>query len=91
LSTINQNNIESITVLKDASATAIYGSRASNGVNYQKKGKAGELKELQWKSSSFEVTNKVDALSSTQFKDFVTANGTAAQIALLGTADELAR
>jgi iron complex outermembrane receptor protein len=39
----------------------------------------------------FPVTNKVDALSSTQFKDFVTANGTAAQIALLGTADELAR
>jgi iron complex outermembrane receptor protein len=32
--------------------------------------------------SSFEATNKVDALSSTQFRDFVTANGTAAQIAL---------
>ena len=32
LSTINPNDIESITVLKDASATAIYGSRASNGV-----------------------------------------------------------
>jgi iron complex outermembrane receptor protein len=41
----------------------------------------------------FEVTNKVDdALSSTQFKDFVTANGNCCQIALLGTADnELAR
>jgi len=32
LSTINPNDIESITVLKDASAAAIYGSRASNGV-----------------------------------------------------------
>ncbi len=32
LSTINPNDIESITILKDASATAIYGSRASNGV-----------------------------------------------------------
>ncbi len=32
LSTINPNDIESITVLKDASATAIFGSRASNGV-----------------------------------------------------------
>lgn len=32
LSTINPNDIESFTVLKDASATAIYGSRASNGV-----------------------------------------------------------
>jgi iron complex outermembrane receptor protein len=32
LSTINPNDIETFTVLKDASATAIYGSRASNGV-----------------------------------------------------------
>ena len=32
LSVINPNDIESFTVLKDASATAIYGSRASNGV-----------------------------------------------------------
>jgi iron complex outermembrane receptor protein len=32
LSSINPNDIESITILKDASATAIYGSRASNGV-----------------------------------------------------------
>jgi iron complex outermembrane receptor protein len=39
LSTINQNNIESITVLKDASATAIYGSRASNGLAIKKKEK----------------------------------------------------
>lgn len=31
LSTVNPNDIESYTVLKDASATAIYGSRASNG------------------------------------------------------------
>ncbi|MFY9598403.1 MAG: TonB-dependent receptor plug domain-containing protein, partial [Dysgonamonadaceae bacterium] len=43
LSTINPNDIESFTVLKDASATAIYGSRASNGVILiqTKKGVAG--------------------------------------------------
>ena len=43
LSTINPNDIESMTVLKDASATAIYGSRASNGVIIitTKKGKTG--------------------------------------------------
>lgn len=43
LSLINPNDIESIDVLKDASATAIYGSRASNGVIIvtTKKGKAG--------------------------------------------------
>jgi TonB-dependent starch-binding outer membrane protein SusC len=44
LSTINPNDIESVTVLKDASATAIYGSRASNGVIIitTKKGKEGK-------------------------------------------------
>jgi TonB-linked SusC/RagA family outer membrane protein len=89
LTTINQNNIESISVLKDASATAIYGSRASNGVIIitTKKGKAGEM-QVSYSGSLqvSEITKKVDALSTTQFKDFVTANGTAAQKALLGTA-----
>jgi iron complex outermembrane receptor protein len=44
LSTINTNDIETFTVLKDASATAIYGSRASNGVIIitTKKGKSGK-------------------------------------------------
>jgi TonB-linked SusC/RagA family outer membrane protein len=44
LSNLNPNDIESITVLKDASATAIYGSRASNGVILitTKKGKEGK-------------------------------------------------
>jgi len=43
-STINPNDIESITVLKDAAATAIYGARAANGVIVltTKKGRAGE-------------------------------------------------
>lgn len=45
ISWLNPNDIENITVLKDASATAIYGSRASNGVIVitTKKGKAGRL------------------------------------------------
>ncbi|WP_367756801.1 SusC/RagA family TonB-linked outer membrane protein [Flavobacterium sp. WC2430] len=90
LSTINQNNIESISVLKDASATAIYGSRASNGVIIitTKKGKAGELKvSYNGNLQVSEITKKVDALSSTQFKEFVAANGNAAQQALVGTAN----
>ena len=90
LSTINQNNIESITVLKDASATAIYGSRASNGVIIitTKKGKAGELKiNYNANFQVSEITDKVDALSSTQFRDFVNAHGTPAQIAVMGAAD----
>ena len=46
LTTINPNDIESIEILKDASATAIYGSRAANGVVIitTKKGTVGETK-----------------------------------------------
>ncbi|WPV63767.1 SusC/RagA family TonB-linked outer membrane protein [Chitinophaga sp. LS1] len=45
LSTLNPNDIESITVLKDASSTAIYGSRGANGVILitTKKGKPGKI------------------------------------------------
>ncbi|WP_340112029.1 SusC/RagA family TonB-linked outer membrane protein [Maribellus mangrovi] len=48
LSFVNPNDIESMTVLKDASATAIYGSRASNGVIIitTKKGKAGRPMQI---------------------------------------------
>ena len=46
LSLINPNDVESFTILKDASAAAIYGSRAANGVIMitTKKGTAGKLK-----------------------------------------------
>ncbi len=46
LSTLNPNDIESITVLKDAASTAVYGSRAANGVILitTKKGKSGKTK-----------------------------------------------
>jgi len=89
LATINQNNIESITVLKDASATAIYGSRASNGVVIitTKKGKAGDLKVNF--TSNFqvsEVTNKIDVLKADEYRDFVNTYGDATKTALLGTA-----
>lgn len=90
LATINQNNIESISVLKDASATAIYGSRASNGVIIitTKKGKSGELKvSYNANLQVSEITKKVDALSSTQFRDFVAAKGNTAQQALVGEAN----
>jgi TonB-dependent starch-binding outer membrane protein SusC len=50
LSFVNPNDIESVTVLKDASATAIYGSRASNGVIIisTKKGKAGSKMKVSY-------------------------------------------
>lgn len=88
LSTINQNNIESISVLKDASATAIYGSRASNGVVIitTKKGKAGDLKVAY--NGNFQVsqvTNQVDVLDADQYRTYVNAHGDATKIGLLGT------
>lgn len=90
LATINQNNIESVTVLKDASATAIYGSRASNGVIIitTKKGKSGELKvEYNGNLSYSKLVKKVDVLDVNQFKDYVNANGSITQQGLLGNSN----
>ncbi|MBB5648039.1 SusC/RagA family TonB-linked outer membrane protein [Pedobacter cryoconitis] len=90
LSLINPNDIETFTVLKDANATAIYGSRASNGVILitTKKGKSGELSiDFSTVNSYATVAKKVSVLSADQIRDYVNANGTAAQKALLGTAN----
>ena len=90
LSFINPNDIETFTVLKDASATAIYGSRASNGVIIitTKKGKQGDALHVNF-STVTSVSNKiknVDVLSADDFRTIVNAKGTAAQKALLGGA-----
>lgn len=89
LSLINPNDIESMTVLKDASSTAIYGSRASNGVIIitTKKGADGKLKISFNTTNSLQVrTQTADMLSRGEFIDVVNLNGTDAQKALLGTA-----
>lgn len=73
LSSLNTNDIQSINVLKDASATAIYGSRGSNGVIMvtTKKGKSGMPKvNINYFISSSVVPNKYDILSPQQFVDF---------------------
>jgi TonB-dependent starch-binding outer membrane protein SusC len=90
LAAINQNDIESMTILKDAAATAIYGSRASNGVVIitTKKGKAGDLKlNYTGNFQVYDVTKTVDVLSANEYRAFVTANGSAAQQGFLGTAN----
>lgn len=90
LSLINPNDIESMTVLKDASSTAIYGSRASNGVIIitTKKGADGKLKISFNTTNSLQVrTQTADILSRGEFIDVVNLNGTDAQKALLGTAN----
>jgi TonB-linked SusC/RagA family outer membrane protein len=89
LSFINADDIESFTVLKDASAAAIYGTRASNGVIIitTKKGRGGALKvNLNTVNSVGSITGKVSVLNATQFRSIVNANGTSAQIAQLGGA-----
>jgi TonB-linked SusC/RagA family outer membrane protein len=78
LSLINPNDIESFTVLKDAAATAIYGSRASNGVIMitTKKGTAG--KPVFNFSTSFSVSTlakEADLLSAAQFRQYVDSLG----------------
>ncbi len=75
LSTINPNDIESFTVLKDASATAIYGSRASNGVIIitTKKGKGNKI-NLSYNGSFSIVTNSetVPVMGADEFREFIT-------------------
>ena len=88
LSLINPNDIETFTILKDASAAAIYGSRASNGVIIitTKKGKAGKtVFNFNTNLSVGIISKKIDVFSADEFRDFVRANGNASQIALLGT------
>ncbi|MEX6689081.1 SusC/RagA family TonB-linked outer membrane protein [Danxiaibacter flavus] len=90
LSLINPNDIESMTILKDAASTAIYGSRASNGVILitTKKGKAGKpVFNFNTQFSLSKVARRVNVLSANQFHTLVDSLGTDAQKALLGTAN----
>lgn len=90
-STINPNDIETFTVLKDASATAIYGSRASNGVIIitTKKGEKGSAPRVSYDGNISVSTkvNSIDVMSADEFRNFVTnkfgANSGA--VKLLGT------
>jgi TonB-dependent starch-binding outer membrane protein SusC len=74
LATINPNDIESMSVLKDASATALYGSRASNGVIIitTKKGSKGKIKyNFNTQLSSGSVVKKVDVLSGDELRSII--------------------
>lgn len=89
LSFINSNDIESYTILKDASAAAIYGSRANNGVVIitTKKGKSGKLKvNFSSTNSLATVPKMVDVLSADQVRELVNTYGNATQKRQVGTA-----
>lgn len=80
LGTINPNDIESISILKDASATALYGSRASNGVIMitSKKGTRGKLKfNFSTQLSQGEIPKYVDVLSADEVRSIINADAAA--------------
>jgi TonB-dependent starch-binding outer membrane protein SusC len=90
MSLINPNDIESMNILKDASATAIYGSRASNGVIIitTKKGRSGKPKfNFTTQNSISTLPKEADVLSPVEFRNYVNAHGTPAQIAIMGNAN----
>ncbi|WP_229213813.1 TonB-dependent receptor [Dyadobacter psychrotolerans] len=72
-STLNTNDIESMDVLKDASSTAIYGSKGSNGVILitTKRGKSGKPSvNLDVFTGFQQVSKKIDLINSQQFAEF---------------------
>lgn len=75
LSLVNPNDIETFTVLKDASATAIYGSRASNGVIIitTKKGAAGSKMKVSYDGnvSVGVLTNTLEVMNGDQYREFM--------------------
>lgn len=75
LSLVNPNDIESFTVLKDASATAIYGSRGSNGVIIitTKKGRKNQAPKLSYNGtlSVSTVAKKLDVMNAGEYVDFI--------------------
>lgn len=95
LASINQNDIASMSILKDAAATAIYGSRASNGVIIitTKKGKSGEMQvSYNGNYQVYQVGKTVSNMTAGQYRDFVNtagvrSNGTNPFKPLLGTAN----
>jgi iron complex outermembrane receptor protein len=101
LSSINPNDIESFSILKDASATAIYGSRASNGVIIinTKRGSKTLQVEYNFQYGTGNRVGEIDVFSGNEFRALVAGTfddegnqitpgiGTPQQVALLGTAN----
>ena len=91
LSLINPNDIETMTVLKDASSTAIYGSRASNGVILitTKKGIKGNKPKITFSTTNSlaTVAKTVDMMSLSEMQQVVAKYGTARQKGVAGILD----
>ncbi|WP_231970175.1 SusC/RagA family TonB-linked outer membrane protein [Tenacibaculum jejuense] len=92
LANINPNDIASFSVLKDASATAIYGSRASNGVIIitTKKGKANWSLDFDTQVTTGRINDRINVFSADEFRNLVNSqpiSGTTLDTSLLGTAN----
>jgi iron complex outermembrane receptor protein len=79
LNAINPNDIESITVLKDASATAIYGSRGANGVvliQTKRGATAGNVSEMEYETyiGAGMLAKSLDLMTGDKYRAFVQAN-----------------
>ncbi len=88
LNTINPNDIESMSVLKDASAAALYGARATNGVIIitTKKGTSKKpVFNFNTKLSIANPHNRVKVLSANQVREIVQGTGNSTYIGLLGS------
>ncbi|WP_420553547.1 SusC/RagA family TonB-linked outer membrane protein [Tenacibaculum aiptasiae] len=88
LANINPNDIESFSVLKDASATAIYGSRASNGVIIitTKKGKRDFTLDLDYQFTYGEIRDRINVFSADAFRSLIQQRRPG-DVGLLGTAN----
>jgi TonB-dependent starch-binding outer membrane protein SusC len=88
LNLINPNDIENFTILKDPSAAAIYGSRASNGVILitTKKGSAGKVR-FNFSAQAFAQvrSGEVDVLTADQLREIISSKGSAGDPGKLGT------
>nr|WP_276590719.1 MULTISPECIES: SusC/RagA family TonB-linked outer membrane protein [unclassified Chryseobacterium] len=90
LALINPNDIESFSILKDASAAAIYGSRASNGVVIitTKRGTTGKLKANYTTTTSvYNKMGNIDMLSADEFRKVVKEKATSVYQGYLGNAN----
>ncbi|SIT02045.1 iron complex outermembrane recepter protein [Zobellia uliginosa] len=90
LNFINPNDIESMTILKDASSTAIYGARAANGVVMitTKKGKGKEFRfNYSGSTTYYDPTDYVDVLDADRYRNLVNQIGDQAAIDRLGNSN----
>jgi len=88
LASLNPSTVESITVLKDASATAIYGSRASNGVIIITTKKGGKELAVDYniQYGSGKLIKTVDVFGADKYRELITEKRPA-DVGLLGTAN----